>query len=329
MNKIIYVIVLILLGGCSSYSETEKFQNKRDVIVDVAKDIKELDTGDILIGSVSRLYMSDKYLLIVDHKSIEKQVHIFNKDNFDYVNSIADFGEGPNEITMIGCLGLDNKQHKVYISDHGKQKIFSYHLDSIQVSSYKPQIKTVMNQCLFPADYQYINDTMSIAVIIKPTGVSTFDQTLGKWNMDTGEIEPMKYVHPDIKEKRSCFVASEEKGIYVEGYTHYDLMTICSFSGELLFNIYGPKWGSRGRLHCFRKMMMGKNRIFALYSGEDYSKAYYPTKFLVFDLEGNYLKTLETGYKIADCCYDSSNDRIIMTFNDDIQFGYLELKNII
>lgn len=59
-----------------------------------------------------------------------------------------------------------------------------------------------MNETLFPSDYQYINDTLSIAALIKPTGTSTFDQFLGKWNMSTGEITPMKYTHPDIKEKR-------------------------------------------------------------------------------------------------------------------------------
>ncbi len=54
-----------------------------------------------------------------------------------------------------------------------------------------------------------------------------------------------------------------------------------------------------------------------------------PTQFVVFDLEGNYLKTLETGYKIANICYDESNHRIIMNMNDAMQFTYLDVGTLL
>lgn len=66
------------------------------------------------------------------------------------------------------------------------------------------------------------------------------------------------------------------------------------------------------------------------YSGEDnMADAYFPTVFMIFDLEGNYIKTLDVGYKIQDFCIDKDNHRIIMALADEIQFAYLDLQQLI
>lgn len=79
------------------------------------------------------------------------------KNDFSYLTSIGNFGEGPEEITVMGCLAIDEAHHQLYVSDHAKQKIFSYDMDSVMVDSlYKPQVKTAMNETLFPSEYQYI-----------------------------------------------------------------------------------------------------------------------------------------------------------------------------
>ncbi len=52
-----------------------------------------------------------------------------------------------------------------------------------------------------------------------------------------------------------------------------------------------------------------------------------PTQLLVFDINGNYINTLETGYRIINLCYDDRNDRLVMHFDDMIQFGYLTLDD--
>ena len=332
MRVIVCLALLALLGGCAHHPGTEKYQSERNDVIDVKEKLKELDTGDVLIGSVSSLCLSDEYLMIVDYKSVDKLIQVFNKNDFSYVTAFGDFGQGPEEIAVIGPPAVDVVHHKLYVPDYGKLKLFSYDMDSILIDPfYKPRVKLTMNQTLFPSDYRYINDTLSIAVLIKPTSSSTFDQFLGRWNMSTGEIIPMKYTFPDIKKKRITFDISREKGIYAECYTRHDLMTICSLDGELQYNIYGPDWdcGDTRRLHCFGKVMIGNDKIFVGYCGKEYDRESLPTKILVFDLEGNYFKTLDIGYRILDSCYDSSNNRIIMSLNDNIQFAYLDLDGIL
>jgi hypothetical protein len=149
---------------------------------------------------------------------------------------------------------------------------------------------------------------------------------------------PMKYEHPAIEKKRTFFAASPELGIYVECYFHHDLMTICSLNGELKYNIYGPNWDSRksNKISYYTKAVFCRNKLFMLYTGGEWlvdrgkgMETIRSTKFLVFDMNGDYIRTLETGYQIVDFCYDSENNRILMSMNDEIQFAYLELDGLI
>ena len=80
-------------------------------------------------------------------------------------------------------------------------------------------------------------------------------------------------------------------------------MTICSLNGNLKYNIYGPDWSSRKtNIHYFGKVVFCNNKVLASYSGGDWNTNYESSKFLIFDLTGNYIKTLEIGYKISDYC---------------------------
>lgn len=64
----------------------------------------------------------DNHLIIADHKSSNQLIHIFNMQDFTYVQSIGELGQGPGEITILGNIGIDNIRKNLYISDYGKQK---------------------------------------------------------------------------------------------------------------------------------------------------------------------------------------------------------------
>ncbi len=154
--------------------------------------------------------------------------------------------------------------------------------------------------------------------------------------MRTGDIKPMKYAHPKIEKKRISLAVSMEYEIYVECYNHHDLITICDLDGNLKYNIYGKSWDNKktNSINYYGDVAFCKDKIIALYSsGEDRiskeMKVNHPTKFLVFDINGNYLNTLETGYWIVNFCYDKEKNRIILHLDDEIQFAYLDLDRLI
>lgn len=51
--------------------------------------------------------------------------------------------------------------------------------------------------------------------------------------------------------------------------------------------------------------------------------------FHVFNMKGDYLKTLVVGRPINYFCYDKDNNRIIMNLDDEIQFAYLDLEGLL
>ena len=335
MKKLLYALLVIICWSCTNNSDTEKYQNKRNNIIQAKDKVKEIKISedDVLIGSVAQPSIIDDYLIISNPKTIDKLIYIFHKNNFSYLTGITYKGQGPSEIANMGHLATDEANRMFYVSDHGKQVILTYHLDSIlNNQEYMPKIKMKMNKAIFPNDYLYVNDTLCIGSIIEPIGDSDFKQSIAKWNMNTEEIKPMKYLHPKIEKKRFNFDVSMENDIYVECYSRYDLMTICNLDGELKYNIYGPNWTTEEKTppHYYGDVIFCNNMIWASYSGGNYyNDEYHPTKFFVFDINGNYIKTVEIGYEIINFCFDKENNRIIMNLNSEMQFAYLELDGLV
>ena len=331
-SKWVCLLCVLLCFGCQSNNSClEKRQSVRSNVVKIQEKIVPFETDSILIGAFSRMYIEDGCLLITDSKSFSHQVYLFNKKNFRFMASTSPMGQGPDEITRIGYLATDAVHRRFYVSDHGKQKIFSYDLDSVlQNPFYKPSVKMNMDVGNFPTEYEYINDTLCIGRTILPVSVSDYVPGISRWNMLTGEMKLISYDHPDVKRKRFTYASSSKYGLALQLYTHSDLMTIVDFNGNLKCNVYGPQWNDLGSNHYYDSAVFCKSgKILASFSGGDYNREYEPTKLLVFDIDGNYIKTLEVGYRIFNMCYDEELNRLYLNFDDEIQFGYLDLDGLI
>lgn len=333
MNKLLYTLLCFIILGCSCQSRIEKEQNSRNKVIDIKKQIQEIAIDSPLIGKHSHPYVIDNYLIIRDYQSHDNLIHLFDKETFAYLKGTGRAGEGPNEIATIGAVVIDEKKGKFYVSDHGKQKILSYDVDSLLATpNYLPSLKAKIDRVQFPDGYFYVNDTFCIAKGIAVKEGEYFQQTLMKWNMKTGEMSTLTKSHPNVERKRFLFAVSLEDDLIVECYLHHDLMTISNLQGDTQYNIYGPKWDSRtsNEMIYFDGVLICKDKIIASYSGgHNWTDEQYSTRFIVFNLEGDYIKTLDVGYKIVYSCYDKDNHRIIMSFEDDIQFGYIDLEGII
>jgi hypothetical protein len=341
MKGLVLLALIATCGSCARNSETEKYQHKRNNTVNVHAKVQEIKIEDVFIHSVTRLKLSGDYIFIIELKSPENLLHIFDRNTFRHIASALPAGQGPGEITVMLYVATDEARRRIYVTDSGKRSIFDYDLDSLLAhpSSYLPEVKARVGEKQIPHEYLYINDTLCIGSYMNLTGYSDFKQSVGRWNMITGEITPMKYTHPAIEEKRILFAASAEEGIYVECYPYHDLMTICTLNGELKYNIYGPDWDSQTqhRHSYYGPVVFCGSRIITVWHGGEKSmirsergmEANLATRFLVFDMDGNYLRTLETGYRIMDFCYDRENNRLIISMDDEIQFAYLDLDGLI
>lgn len=332
MKKLLIIILGFIIFSCKRNSSTEKYQTDRDNVENVHSRIKKFETDSVLIGNSARIYFMNDYMLIADHRGYDKQIHIFDKNSFKHLASTAPLGQGPTEITVLGAVATDEKLGKFYVNDHGKNKIFSYDMDSVLANpDYTPVVKLNMDKSSFPSEYEYINDTLCIARTITPIGVNDYKPSVSRWNMQTGKMVSISYNHPDIKKKRITYASSQQYGLIAEFYNNHDLLTISDFNGKLKCNVYGPEWGSSSRNHYFGTGFFDNdNHLIVSYSGGDYNTdAYYPTSLLVFGLDGEYIKTLDIGYKINSMMYDNRTNRVCMNLNDEIQFAYLDLDGLI
>lgn len=84
-------------------------------------------------------------------------------------------------------------------------------------------------------------------------------------------------------------------------------------------------------IYYYGSIVICNNHIIVGYSGERSPDTgnIHVSKLLVYDLDGNYIKTLNVGYNIIIFCYDSEYNRIIMVLDDEIQFAYLDLDGLL
>ncbi len=334
-------ILCILLSVLSLYSCTTKNENsiadkhykKWDKVVNIKDKVKKIQIDDTFIGNRIRLYIYDNYLFIVDYNSYDQMIHAFDKNTYAYINSFVNRGQGPNEIVNIGSLAWNNEKRELYVTDFGQYKILAYEPDkALRDSTYTPSLKAKMQKATFPDNYQYVNDTLTYGTFIIPTSVSTFNQTSGRWNMKTGEVTPVKDTHPEIKIRRLELSASIEHNLLVETYANYDLIRLYDLDGKLKCNIYGPAWNPKHSPgHYFTESFIHKDKIIVEYDGDNWREDINPSVLHVFTLEGDYIKTLETGVNAGAFCYDKDNGRLLFCIYDDEEnrFAYIDLDKVL
>ncbi len=330
--SIFLFIFALAVHNCKKHSETEKYNNSRQNIVNIHNLLEEIQFDDIYFSNFAKIYPIDNYLIISDYKSLTNHIYLFDKINFKLFAETAPHGQGPNEIANLGHIAVNEQETVFYVTDHGKQKIFAYNLDSVIMNpSYKPTVRSNIKEHQFPNEYTFINDSICFGTIMEPTGNSGFDIITAKWNINSGEIFPMEYKHPAIKRKRISYAFSKEQEIYVEFYNYHDLFTICDLDGHLKYNIYGKKWDNRmsNETRYFGNVATCNDVIIASYSGKSrLSGNSLPSEFLVFDINGDYIKTLEIGYNIVGFCYDRLTNRVILHLDDAMQFAYIDLTKL-
>ncbi len=341
LKILVAIYISMLTISCSQDSSTQKWQMERSNIEDVRDRIVPIHIDEVYFGQMVAPFIIDNYLIITDYNSVDNLIHIFDKTSYKYITSRVRKGRGPGEIIGIGNITSSVAKREVYISDNGKQTIYTYPIDSlINATQYIPHVKMKHDKGHAVVDYEYINDTLSIGLAMVGLGNNDFKAAVAKINFQRGETNFMKYEHPEIKKPRFEYAASLEHNIYVTCYAHHNLMTLCDLNGNLKCNIYGEGWSNKvsNENRHFGKTIICKSKILALYAGKSrlFKKensamgANYPDKILVFDTDGNYEKTIELGCQVHRLCYDSDNNRLVFSVqNSVIQFAYLNLTGIL
>ncbi len=340
-NSIVLTMSLFLpLMGCISpeAQQTKQFKENPKKTVFVKDRISDIQTP--IFFSFADLLIMDDILIVNELNPVDaRAIHLFKSDNFEYITSTGFIGKGPGEITRIGRPAIDSWNNILWVSDHGKQVRWKFPLDSIlNNENFIPTEKYPLNDDLFLVDYRFLNDSIAIGRAAHPTSFHSMDITTAKLNLRQNKIERFGYVHPDLKDRESYsfFNLSRENNLYVTCYTYVDLMTICNLDGSLRCNVYGSNWSVKEKKgnKYFTHSDTFKDNIIAAYIGGRYvfdtedggKRIASTTRLLVFDADGNYEQTIETGHEFSTFCIDEKNQRVICYFEDrDNPLGYFDL----
>lgn len=332
---------MLFIIACKSNSEEkiEKFQKHRDKIINIEDKIIDIET-EILFGNCF-LYIIDDILIVAEGPSrFDKGIHLFDKNTFKYITSTVIIGKGPGEVTSPGRIGVDRKNRVLWVQDHGKKVMWKFPLDSILNNEmYKPTDNIDLYNELFIERFSFLNDSIALGKAVRVLSNSSFDMVMAKLNFNTNITEVYGYGHPEAvgRKSNSQFKLSVKNNFYVNCYGYCDLMTICDLDGNLKCNVYGSGWlnNKDNKNNYYKGVDLISNYIIASYLGDagmifdEYKrlKSNFPSKFLVFDIDGNYKETIETGHKFFCFCVDEENNRVIAYFDGrENPLGYFNLN---
>lgn len=338
MNRMdLFTLLIISLAVSCSHDKTEIFHKHRDKVVSVRDKI--IDIKPKIIFGNSLLYIIDNVLIVHEMEpGKEKGIHLFDKNTFSYIASTGYTGRGPGEIASPGRIGIDRKNKILWVQDHGNKVMWKFPMDSIiNNEKFKPTIKLDLNYDSFIERFGFLNDSIVIGKAVQIINGSWI-MAMAKLNVYSNEIEKYGYEHPETtgRKSNSQFALSVNNNFYVNCYGYCDLITICDLDGNLKYNIYGPEGleNKDFKKSYFFAVDVVDKYIFGAYIGETgiiyeggEPRGNSPSKFLICDKEGNYIKTIETGYKFSSFCLDEENNRIILYFNNRTEaLGYFHFN---
>ena len=276
-------------------------------------------------GNMPRPYLIGDYLVIRDSNPIDYFFFVFDKKNMTYLGAFLPKGHGPGEICRTESNpvpSIDNPQCFFLLADN--LKLLRVNIDSaITLTDYKPtQLFDWSNdKTKFPILKAFINKDEAIASIFEPTGNRGFNETIGKFNLQTGVMQKFDYYPSGVERKKVSIITSTKHNICAEVYQNYNLITLYDLNGNPKCNIYGPNWKpdeEDGKKHFSKAEIVG-DKLLAGYSGKEIGPDHTPDRILVFDLDGNYIKSLHlSGQRIRDFCYDKEGNRLFVKTNDYI-----------
>lgn len=330
------------MGFCalSCDIESEEHYSYWPDMINIEKQLKSIDPG-FVIGK-SYLYTLDNVLIILEMNSDKEYgIHLFDKEKFTFLKSTGRRGQGPGEIIRFGRIGVNPVNRTFWVTDHGKQKIFLFPLDSVLTQpDYLPKISYDMRKDFFMSRFDFLNDSIILGKAVTVLSSNTYDMVTARQNIKTGFIEPFGYENPKItgKKANSLFKSSIEHEFYVNAYYYYDFISICNRDGTLRKNIYGPDRTENKNFikTYYTEVDIAGSHIIAAYLGDrgivededGIQKGALPEKWLVFDQFGEYKFGMRSGHKIYSFCVDEENDRVITFFDDrEPALAYFELPN--
>ena len=328
---ILFILFCLSMSSCFSDNRdvTERHEGTRDNIIEVSQLIS-MDNNLPEIHAVTSLYVIGDTLLFGDWMTRGPVFTAYDIKRDTVIGQFGKFGNGPGEIANFGAVFYDPKTQNLYGANANQGKIVGFHLpEAISNPDYDAFEKCKMdfqngnNAFISP---HFIDDTTVICCVYIPDKETRgIISRIGRLNLKDSRVDIIDSTKAIAKSR--CHIAvSPEKNVVLSVDNNHDLIKIFNIDGKPLSYIYGPDYEDdppRGKRY-FSKLLICNDKMLAVYSGESTRNS--NKNILIFDLDGNYLKTLRFPYSINSFVYHPGTDRLYLNTDGETQFGYINLQ---
>ena len=338
MRHTLYFLFVLILFGCQDKT-IKNFKVSSEEVIDVSSKITDLETEQIIANPL--LTISGDFLVVTDaNASFEKGIHLFDKNTLAYLGSTGIMGEGPGQISRYGEVAVTPNGKEFWMPDFEKLKLFKFDIDSVLMDDeYLPTVSKPFAYDFFLSRMKFISDSVALGTGLEVLSPSTFRTSLGRWNINAGTIEKFGDEHPQLINERTnaFFDYSYKHNLMALAHINHDILAIYNADGSIKFHLLGEKEfeNDNRKLKFFGEVHIGDEWIVTSYLGSEgfileenqQPKSVGKSKLLLFDLEGNLSKVIETGSEIRYFAVDDENKRVLCYFLDrEVPLGYFSLE---
>ncbi|WP_203257014.1 6-bladed beta-propeller [Hyunsoonleella ulvae] len=195
MNKLHFILILLLLNACSRSVEVE---NPIRIEVDMrethgegnfeeffsSSSIVPLETNEVsILSGIDRISFQDDKIFILDKRL--RSVYIFN-NNGKFLNKIQNIGKGPGEYSFLQDFTIDYENHRLLLYSRAPNKIITFNFDGQFIEEKK------MTDYYFNIGYQ---DNKLLSLYKNPEKSKLFQEINLSTFEKKNEINMDKYDH--------------------------------------------------------------------------------------------------------------------------------------
>ena len=329
---IVYASLLALCSCGHGAGNSAEIYYDRDNV----EDARLVDISDMLpeMHAATQIYIIGDTLILHDTKSTDRQFHAFDIRTNRLLGSFGKFGNGPGEIANFGGIFFDAGKRILYGSNLNQWQISGFQLDSaLADTTYNAFVKTKLIGTDGPTsilrDPYFINDSLVICARLVPTeDWSKLRNSLGYMDLRSGK----SYAFNDIlgeKESRNTIAVYPKEDFIVAAAKTHDWMRFFDMEGNLKKSFYGPDFVEKRpkNMAFFHTVILTDSLIITGYTGQTVLPPRKYEDIIVFNHEGEYIKSLRVYGAIWGLAYHKGTNRLYVALDGEPQFSYIQLTD--
>ena len=331
-SLVVYASLLALCSCGHGAGNSAEIHYDRDNV----EDAKLVDISDMLpeMHAATQVYIIGDTLIFHDTKSIDRQFHAFDVKTHRPLGSFGKFGNGPGEIANFAYIFIDAEKRILYGTNFNQWNVAGFQLDSaLADTTYNAFVKAKLigteGHSTVPKSPYLINDSIAVCSRLVPAeDWSSFKNSLGCLNINSGESYSLNDMLGD-KDSKNVIATSPKENLIVAVATTHDWIRFFDMGGNLKNSLFGPDFVEKKtkNLIYFHSVLITDDKFFASYDGKKIQPRTEYEDIVVFNHDGEYIKSLRVYGAIWGLAYHKGTNRLYVTLDGEPQFSYIQLDD--